>query len=55
MTITVRPLLSYFFTVTDVAQCLFVDISSVSLVDESSVLIENTGLKQEQLDEKAVV
>ena len=32
-----------------------VDISSVKLVDESSVLVENTGLKLEELDEKAVV
>ena len=31
------------------------DISSVKLVDESSVLVENTGLKLEELDEKAVV
>ena len=32
-----------------------VDISSVKLVDESSVIVENTGLKLEELDEKAVV
>jgi hypothetical protein len=34
---------------------LVVDISSVKLVDESSVIVENTGLKLEELDEKAVV
>jgi hypothetical protein len=32
-----------------------VDISSLKLVDESSVLVENTDLKLEGLDEKAVV
>ena len=32
-----------------------VDLSSIKLVDESSVLVENTGLKLEELDEKAVV
>ena len=32
-----------------------VDISSKKLVDESSVLVENTGLQLEELDEKAVV
>ena len=31
------------------------DIGSAKLVDESSVLVENTGLKLEELDEKAVV
>ena len=32
-----------------------VDISSVKLVDESSVIVENTGLKEEELDKKAVI
>ena len=32
-----------------------VDRNSVKLVDESSVVVENTGLKLEELDEKAVV
>ena len=32
-----------------------VDRNSVKLVDESSVVVENTGLKLEGLDEKAVV
>ena len=31
-----------------------VDRNSVKLVDESSVVVENTGLKLEGLDEKAV-
>ena len=30
-------------------------VSSVKLVDKSSVLVERTGLKLEELDEKAVV
>ena len=30
-------------------------VSPVNLVDESSVLVENSGLKLEELDEKAVV
>ena len=34
---------------------LGVDRNSVKLVDESSVVVENTGLKLEGLDEKAVV
>ena len=32
-----------------------VDRNSVKLVDESSVVVQNTGLKLEGLDEKAVV
>ena len=32
-----------------------VDIISIKRVDESSVLVENTGLKLEELDENAVV
>ena len=32
-----------------------VDISSIKLVDKSSVLVKNTGLKLEELDKKAVV
>ena len=32
-----------------------VDISSIKLVDGSSVLVKNTGLKLEELDEKAVI
>ena len=32
-----------------------VDISSVKIEDESSVLVENTGLNLEELDEKAIV
>ena len=28
------------------------DVSSVKLVDESSVLVDNTGLKLEELDKK---
>ena len=38
-----------------VAENLVVDISSIKLVDESSVLVENTGLKLVELDEKAIV
>ena len=34
---------------------MVVDISSVKLVDESSVNVKNTGLKLEELDEKSVV
>ena len=34
---------------------MVVVISSVKLVDESSVNVKNTGLKLEELDEKAVV
>ena len=32
-----------------------VDRNSVKLVDESSVVVQNTGLKLEGLDEKAMV
>ena len=32
-----------------------VDRNSVKLVDESSVVVQNTGLKLEGLDEKAAV
>ena len=32
-----------------------VDRNSIKLVDESSVVVQNTGLKLEGLDEKAVV
>ena len=44
-----------FYASSDVAKNSVVDISSVKLVDESSVLVENTGIKQEELDEKAVI
>jgi hypothetical protein len=32
-----------------------VDRNSMKLVDESSVVVENTGLKLEEVDEKTVV
>jgi hypothetical protein len=32
-----------------------VDRNSIKLVDESSVVVENTGLKLEEVDEKTVV
>ena len=38
-----------------VAENSVVERSSIKLVDESSVLVENTGLKLEKLDEKAIV
>ena len=38
-----------------VAENLVVDISSIKLVDESSVLVKNTGLKLVELDEKVIV
>ena len=46
---------SQFYGSSEVDENSVVDISSVKLVDESSVLVENTGLKLEELDEKAVV
>ena len=39
----------------EVDENLVVDVSSVKLVGESSVIVENTGLKLEELEEKAVV
>ena len=45
---------SQFYKSSEVDKNLVVDISSVKLVDKSSVLIENT-VKLEELDEKAVV
>ena len=44
-----------FYESSEVDENSVVDISSVKLVDESSVLVKNTGLKLEELDEKAVV
>ena len=38
-----------------VAKNSVLDRNSVKLVDKSSVVVENTGLKLEGLDEKAVV
>ena len=38
-----------------VAENSVVDKSSIKPVDKSSVLVKNTGLKLEELDEKAVV
>ena len=46
---------SQFYKSSVVDENLVVDISSVKLVDKSSVLVENTGLKLEELDKKAVV
>ena len=37
-----------------VAENWVVDRSSIKLVDESSVLVENTGLKLEELEKKTV-
>ena len=46
---------SQFYESSEVDKNSIVDISSVKLVDESSVLVENTGLKLEELDKKAAV
>ena len=44
-----------FYESSEVDKYSVLDISSVKLVDEGSVLVENTGFKLEELDEKAVV
>ena len=44
-----------FYESSEVDKYSVLDISSVKLVDEGSVLVENTSLKLEELDEKAVV
>ena len=46
---------SQFYESSDVDKNSVLVIRSVKLVDESSVLVENTGLKLEELDEKAIV
>ena len=38
-----------------VAENLVVDRNSIKLVDESSMLVKNTGLQLKELDKKAVV
>ena len=46
---------SQFYKSSEIDENSVVDISSVKLVDKSSVLVKNTGLKLDELDEKAVV
>ena len=46
---------SQFYLSFEVGENSVVDISSVKLVDKSSVLVKNTCLKLEELDGKAVV
>ena len=46
---------SQFYESSEVDENSVVGINSVKLVDKSSVLVENTGLKLEELDKKAVV
>ena len=50
-----RVPISQFYKGSEVDENSVVDISSVKLVDESSVLVKNTGLKMKELDKKAVV